>query len=171
MYETSSSHGTNAAVTPSPQRPAPSPTATNASANHSATTSTSSFSRKTSKHTQRPPVSHRRRTLSPHFHKIRAISTKKYLQSPFPSSADCEYLTTQAEEQSSSRREQTRAIGEPEAALARVPGKELRGELEAEPARRPGKEPRKRIGNETRGGIRETGCQRMEPRKALAARM
>jgi hypothetical protein len=52
------------------------------------------------------------------------------------------------EEQSSRRREQTRAIGEPEAELARAPGKELPGEPEAEPARGPGKELRMRIENE-----------------------
>jgi hypothetical protein len=54
------------------------------------------------------------------------------------------------EEQSSRRREQTRAAGGPEAEFARAPGKDLPGEPEAGPVRELNKELWMRIGNEVR---------------------
>jgi hypothetical protein len=90
------------------------------------------------------------------------------------------------EEQSSSRREQKRAIrrtgngtrkragkgtsGEPEAELAREPGKELRMRIENEVRKRTGNGTRNSIGDETRKGIGEDSRKEVQSETHAALR-
>ena len=93
--------------------------------------------------------SHHSLCNSAHFHKRRLISTKKSLLIPLVFRAIKSIFQFNGGAILQKERVD-KSHGEPEAELARAPGKELPGEPEAGPAREPGKELWMRIGNEVR---------------------